>query len=381
MKKVLLSAVALVASLAITHELEAQKAKRPAKRVETSSSMLKAKGLVHISGTLPDDKFDGDSIALVRSGENGLDTLALAAIKSARFTFAKPIPQDTVSVVDLRLKRKYRTAVILEAGEIVADLDKQVSSGTPLNEKYTVIKESGQSITEEINGKMKTADKELSTALFEEYKKRQLDLYVPALKVNPNNALGTRILNTLLNGSLDPTDEQISEWRGLAGKNVLENPAIVSRLKLYDAAKATSAGMPYIDIEGINDNKETSKLSDFVGTGHYTLVDFWASWCGPCRRAMPGLKKIYETYGAKGLQIVGIAVWDEWDDHLQAVAKDALPWPQIFNKQATEPYGIMGIPQIMLISPDGKIVARDLHGEEMITKLLDAELAKNGDKL
>lgn len=378
-----MTAATLVAAMTLSSGLEAQTRKRPATKSTTSLEVLKAKGLVRLSGTLPDDKSDGDSIALVRTGLDGLDTLAMAAIKGKSFAFAKLLEQDTLSLIDLRLGRKYRTGLILEAGEVVADLALNTASGTALNKRYSEMQTQSRAITQEFKTRMAAASNdEESSKLFDEYKRRHIELYLPGLKANPNNALGTRILSLLLNGSLEPTETQLEEWRSLAGKSVLENPAIVSRLRLYDAAKATAAGKQYIDIIGINDNKEPSKLSDFVGKqGHYTLVDFWASWCGPCRRAMPKLKKIYESYGTKGLQIVGIAVWDKWEDHLQAVGKDALPWPQIFNEKATEPYGIMGIPQIMLIAPDGKIVARDLEGEAMITQLLDEELAKNGGKL
>ena len=130
-----------------------------------------------------------------------------------------------------------------------------------------------------------------------------------------------------------------------------------------------------------SDEHANRKLSQYAGQGHYTLVDFWASWCGPCRRAMPGLKKIYETYHKDGLEIVGIAVWDQWADHLKAVESLALPWPQIFSPKATDFYGVTGIPHIMLIDPQGKIIARSLHGEEDITKLLESEKSKNGGAL
>ncbi len=376
MRKILIGAMAMLTAFALPTGLDAQTSKKANKK-----RAIPIVNRVHLSGELPSEDQDGKEVLLLRPSLEGVDTLAVAVVKGKTFTFAKPIEQDTLSLVELQLKPKFRTAVILQSGKVFADLSKPSATGTPLNDTYVAIFDKAREITKDISARMKDAPKEQAETFFEEYKAKQLDLYTTALKQNPNNAIGVRALNTLLNGSLEPTDEQIAEWRSIASKGVLEAPAIVSRMKLIDAAKATAAGNQYVDIEGVNDNKEPSKLSDFVNKGHYTLVDFWASWCGPCRRAMPGLKKIYENYGSKGLQIVGVAVWDKWDDHLQAVSKDALPWPQIFNEKATEPYGITGIPQIMLIGPDGKIVARDLHGEEMISKLLDELLAKNGDKL
>lgn len=88
-----------------------------------------------------------------------------------------------------------------------------------------------------------------------------------------------------------------------------------------------------------------------------------------------------DTYTDKGLVILGTVVWDEMEDHLKAMKELEITWSQIFNKaEATELYGIAGIPQIILFDPAGKIVARDLRGEE-INKLLDKALQDNGGKL
>lgn len=382
MRKGIVAALAILSSLSLGTTLEAQTARKGTKKAVTATKLNPSKGLVRISGAIPTADYDGDSVVLVRASEGGFDTIAKAPIKNKAFVFAKSLAQDTTSMLELRLKRKYRTAVVLENGSVVADLEKASATGTPLNDKFAKLLEESKataSVLEKRFAEAKTDDEKAS--IYAEYQEGQIKYYSTALEANPNNAVGLRALRTLLDGSIGAAPEQVAEWRALAGKDIITNPAITSRLRLIDAATATQPGKPYVDIEGINDQKEASKLSDFINKGHYTLVDFWASWCGPCRRAMPGLKKIYETYKDKGLQVVGIAVWDKWDDHLQAVAKDELPWPQIFNEKATEPYGINGIPQIMLIGPNGIIAARDLHGEEMITKMLDELLEKNGGKL
>lgn len=382
MRKGIVATLAILSALSLGTALEAQSARKSGKKVAAVTKLTAGKNLVRISGSVPTADYDGDSVVLARVSESGFDTIAKAPIKNKAFHFAKPFEQDTTSMVELRLKRKFRTAVVLESGSVVANLEKASATGTPLNDKFAKLLDESKataSVLEKRFAEAKTDDEKAS--IYEEYQASQIKDYSAALRANPNNSVGLRALRTLLDGSIGAAPEQVAEWRALAGKDIITSPAITSRLKLIDAATATQVGKPYVDIEGINDQKEASKLSDFINKGHYTLVDFWASWCGPCRRAMPGLKKIYEAYKDKGLQVVGIAVWDKWDDHLQAVAKDELPWPQIFNEKATEPYGINGIPQIMLIGPNGIIAARDLHGEEMITKMLDELLEKNGGKL
>ena len=116
---------------------------------------------------------------------------------------------------------------------------------------------------------------------------------------------------------------------------------------------------------------KTTRLSDYVGRGQYVLVDFWASWCGPCRREIPNLIAAYEKYKSRGLQVVGVAAWDEPAKTLKAISEEQIPYPQIINSMriATDAYGIEGIPEIILFAPDGKILARGLRGNAIGQKL------------
>lgn len=139
--------------------------------------------------------------------------------------------------------------------------------------------------------------------------------------------------------------------------------------KLMEAQKrklATSPGQMFTDFE-INYNDSIYRLSDYVGKGKYTLVDFWASWCGPCIRETAVIKELYNKYHDKGLDVLGVAVWDEPDNTLEAIKRHNLPWPQILNAQTipTDLYGISGIPCIILFDPKGVIVNRDLQGDSL----------------
>ena len=153
------------------------------------------------------------------------------------------------------------------------------------------------------------------------------------------------------------------------GENVKRLPSYTTLVELIQGMINTKAGKPFVDFEGITTEGERVKFSDYVGQGQYALVDFWASWCGPCRREIPTLIQMHKKYKDKGLLVLGIGVWEENQEvHLQAVKELQIPYPQIYddqNNHATSLYGIMGIPQIMLIGPDGVIMQRDLRGEQI----------------
>jgi thiol-disulfide isomerase/thioredoxin len=128
----------------------------------------------------------------------------------------------------------------------------------------------------------------------------------------------------------------------------------------------TSEGAMFVDFSAEYDGK-TQKLSDFVGKGKYVLVDFWASWCGPCKREIPNLISVYNKYKGSKFEVIGVATWDEPDDTKAAIAELQIPYPQIMNAQeaGSNAYGIQGIPEIILFGPDGKILKRGLRGEEI----------------
>ncbi|MBQ9652714.1 MAG: redoxin domain-containing protein [Bacteroidales bacterium] len=176
------------------------------------------------------------------------------------------------------------------------------------------------------------------------------------IKANKDNVLG---LIGISNIELDDDAEMLALINGLSDE-LLAEPRVQAMKKSLDASSKTAEGQMFTDFE-----VDGVKFSDFIGKGKYMLVDFWASWCGPCRGEMPNLRSVYEKYHGDKFDMLSVAVWDKPEDTVEAAKEENIVWNQIINAQRipTDIYGIQGIPHIILFGPDGTILKRNLRGE------------------
>ena len=174
----------------------------------------------------------------------------------------------------------------------------------------------------------------------------------------------------------DFTKEEQEEILKLFGEKQPDFPFYKSIMAQREAEKSTAIGSTYTDLQQEGPDGKTVKVSDYVGKNKYVLIDFWASWCGPCRQEMPTVVEAYTRFHDKGFEVVGVSLDNEKDAWVKAIEKLQMPWPQMsdlkgWDNKAAAAYNVRAIPANVLIDADGKIIAKDLRGEELLSKMAE----------
>ena len=148
------------------------------------------------------------------------------------------------------------------------------------------------------------------------------------------------------------------------------------RQELLSSQKARAIGNKFTDIAMNDTTGRERRLSEWCGKGRYVLIDFWASWCGPCRAEMPNVTACYEKYHAKGLDIVAISFDTNKDAWLRAINTMKMPWVHLsdlagWNSLGAKTYDIKGIPANILLDGEGNIIDNDLRDYMLEEKLAE----------
>ncbi len=314
---------------------------------------------------------------------DGKTILDSAEVSEGAFSFSGYADPTEIYIVSAQRDDFSRgVCFVPEKGTIRIDLSsREPASGTVLNDSFAAFAKERKNIIDASNdefGKLRTrfVNKEISDEEFQKARTEHSKKYDPLLEELHQKCFNENIDNPL-------SALVLSNWM-----TFFDYAKMDSLLKLMPAQSAdyypirkkmdfernvleTRPGNPFRNFTGYDLDGNTSELADFVGQGKYVLVDFWATWCVPCMGEVPYLRYIYDEYSAKGLVMVGVSVMDQVDRVKNTVAKEKMVWNHIYDRDnvATQTYGINGIPQIILFSPDGTILARDLRGDEMKAKI------------
>ena len=308
-----------------------------------------------VTVTFPDDSNNGET-AFLTNYDTG-DTIATATIENNVATFEGEAGKGFFA-------RLYAGGnpygFIVEPGEVQLNIA-EGKAVSPLNDKMGEWSKEMQKLADDTTLSEKENDARYAEGLMKLYQE------------NKDNAIGPwAFCNYLMYKDFSET-----EIDGM----LKEAPTGYAQLKRVEKAKnaarqltVTAEGKKFTDFEVIADDGAKQRLSDYVGKGKVTLVDFWASWCPPCRAEIPKLQTLKAKYGDK-LDVLGVAVWDNPDDSRKAMTELEITWPVIIGtRKLTEPtdlYGIKGIPHIIIFGPDGTILSRGLTGDDLAAKLAE----------
>ena len=337
-----------------------------------------------VAGRIGTAKYDGQTVYL-RHFESD-ERLDSAVVSGGKMVFCGRAAGARYSRVEVG--NEFYCNLILEPGDITLDFDSlHCGRGTVLNDsawqvemayerRDSVLKVIWNGVEARIAGAAER-EKEAEKLAKDYYR----DVFTAYFAGHEDDALGHVLLNSGFLRSMRDADQEavlsrLGPWLRTTKIAKREIRRVEERAKLDEARRLTGKGAMFKDVEGIDLKGRAAALGDYVGRGKdYVLLDFWASWCGPCKREIPYLARLSEKFKGRGLTVVGMFVADTRENFAKAVAAEGISWPQIFDsaKTARALYGVTGIPQIILFAPDGRIVARDLRGEQMV-KLVEETL-------
>ena len=325
--------------------------------------------------------------------ENGktvylLDQLTDKAIDSTvvadgKFSFTGTAAQDALLAVQAK-KKKWMTQFFNDGTPVTINLNDSTLKGSPLNERLTKLVVEMDLPRRQMNKKtanMNQADiKAHQDELMDEINNvisAELAFANKVFKEERNSLIPVAFSGYyFLDQGVEAYDELVKEGVAFANHPYLKytRDEVEAALKPKDSPKMAFIGQQYTDLEMADPDGKMHKISELVGEGKYVLVDFWASWCGPCRAEMPNVLEAYNKFHAKGFEVIGVSFDQKKEAWVKAIGQLKMPWLQISDLKgwqcaAAPIYKIDGIPDNILIDPQGKIIDRGLRGKALHTRL------------
>lgn len=352
---------------------------------------------------------NGKNVFLEKQDEMGqLKAVDTVQVKDGKFTFEGKAVEPEIHLVQVD-GTQGKVAFILENGDITMVINKDSImntkvSGTYNNDELTSYKKSGEQIQKKMMkfqddnmAKMTEAQEKKDTVVinslraeyikFQEDFAKQSDAYVAS---HPKAFISALIIEGMFN-QMTPDVKKIEEYYNKLDKSLqttkpgksiktkldqMKNPTVAPQAPAMPQAPAQAkwgkTGKKAPDFSAKSPDGKLISLKESLGK--VTLLDFWASWCGPCRRENPNVVALYNEFHSKGLKIIGVSLDEDLSKWKDAIAKDKITWIQVSNLKGwqdpiAKQYEVEQIPTTFLLDANGKFIARDLFGEELKAKI------------
>ena len=331
-----------------------------------------------VSGTYAQD---GKKVYLIdKLTEKDIDSVVVA---DGKFAFNGSAAQNALMGVSVG-KENWTTVFFNDGTPITVNVNDSTLKGSALNERLT-------KLDVELDAPRRAFRAKVSKMSEDEIMAQQDEIMDEMNKMMDGQiAFANKIFkeerNTLIpvafaelyfyDNGVEAYDDLVKEQVVFANHPYLKKARdeVAETLKPEDSPKTAFIGQQFIDLEMADPDGKMHKISELVGEGKWVLVDFWASWCGPCRAEMPNVLEAYNKYHEKGFEVLGISFDQKKDAWVKAIEQIKMPWMQLSDlkgwKCAAAPaYKIDAIPDNILIDPQGKIIDRALRGKGLHRRL------------
>jgi thiol-disulfide isomerase/thioredoxin len=345
-----------------------------------------------ISGTVDSPDLDGNYVYLYAYGAADAAPLDSALVSGAAFAF-KGV-QDTPILVSLRPAEgllgpqpevyggfdPFAPCFLLDNSALKVHLgENSTVEGSPENNELTAYMKQLDALYDnqaELESQLESQNDSLineAEAILEGLDARAIPVHKAYILSHSNSLAGAHAFYT--NRYVLPEADQ-REIIAQAGEVFKSAPGIDKRIEHLAVLESVAIGKKFTDFELADPQGNPRKLSEYVGNGKVALIDFWASWCPPCRRSIPFLREVYDEYKDKGFEIVGVSLDRTSEAWIKGIEDLQIAWPQISDLQYWKSagaalYGVNSIPHTVLVDKEGVIIAKNLHGEALKTKLTE----------
>lgn len=320
---------------------------------------------------------DGDTLLFME--EIGGDPSSTIIVKDGKFTLQGEV--DSVTLCSVTAKDGVSGAIFFrEPGTINITLRSGAPStvgGTPCNDGWQELNNAQTEFSEKTNKMVEQLyteelDSAQQASLVEQVEaahKELTDKIMATAEKNIKNELGLFILSSLAqNPDIDP--DKIRQLIGMMPEALQQRPIIVDILTRLELQEQTAVGKTIPDFTMPTPDGGELNVMEEVAKNKVTILDFWASWCGPCRQEMPFMVDLYAKYHDKGLGIVGISFDQDHDAWIKGIEELGITWPQIsdlkyWQSEAAEMFQVQSIPHMVIVDQQGVILNRGIRGEEL----------------